>query len=152
MLTKPEWLPSAPVEIGDIELSWVAEQPAKPRITGGIEQTRSARPLAADGTRYGRYSRALRDLARPNLLDNRVSYRLLDVDWPASGGRLPFGYTSYFENLDVCEAAAHEFAEGWLRAGRKRPSLANLPLRRHIADPFDLTAPARWARPGPSGQ
>ncbi|MGH3924831.1 MAG: hypothetical protein ACRDTT_18550, partial [Pseudonocardiaceae bacterium] len=32
----------------------------------------------------------------------------------------------------------HEFAEAWLRASRKRPSLANLPLRWHIADPFDL--------------
>ncbi|MGH3885178.1 MAG: hypothetical protein ACRDSZ_01185 [Pseudonocardiaceae bacterium] len=39
--------------------------------------------------------------------------------------------------LDVCEAAAHEFAETWLRAGCRRPSLAHLPLRRYIADPFD---------------
>jgi len=51
-----------------------------------------------------------------------------------------FGYTSYFETFDVCEVAAHEFADAWLSAGRKRPSLAHLPLRRHIADPFDLTA------------
>ena len=141
VLTRPEWMPAAPVEIGDIELYWVARHAChKPSITGGITQTESARPLAADGTRYGRYSHALRDLARPRLLDNRLSYRLLDVEWTATGGRLGFGYTSYFENLDVCEAAAHEFAEAWLCAGRKRPSLANLPLRRHIADPFDLVA------------
>lgn len=138
-LTRPDWIPAAPVEIGDIELYWVAE-PTRPSITGGIEQTESARPLANDGTRYGRYSQALRDLARPKLLDNRMSYRLLDVEWTATGGRLGFGYTSYFETFDVCEAAAHEFAESWLRTGRRRPSLANLPLRRHIADPFDLTA------------
>ncbi|MGH3871454.1 MAG: helix-turn-helix domain-containing protein [Pseudonocardiaceae bacterium] len=139
-LTRPEWLPPAPVEIGDIGLHWCTGQPAVPTITGGIEQTASARPLAADGSRYGRYSRALRDLARPKLLDNRVSYRLLDVDWTAAGSSLGFGYTSYFETFDVCEAAAHEFAEAWLRAGRRRPSLAHLPLRRHIVDPFDLTA------------
>ncbi|MGH4023289.1 MAG: helix-turn-helix domain-containing protein [Pseudonocardiaceae bacterium] len=138
-LTRPEWMLAAPVELGDVELHHVAE-PAKPRITGSIEQTASARPLAPDGARYGRYSQALRDLARPKLLDNRLSYRLLDVDWAGSGGRLGFGYTSYFETFDVCEAAAHEFADAWLRAGRRRPSLADLPLRRHITDPFDLTA------------
>ncbi|MBV9010972.1 MAG: hypothetical protein JO272_02775 [Pseudonocardiales bacterium] len=87
-----------------------------------------------------RYSHALRDLARPKLLDNRVSYRLLDVEWTTTGGRLGFGFTSYFETFDVCEAAAHEFAEGWLCAGHKRPNLAALPLRRWIADPFDLAA------------
>lgn len=138
-LTQPHWLPAAPVEIGDIGLYEVTE-PTRPVITGGIEQTESARPLAADGTRYGRYSHALRDLARPKLLDNRVSYRLLGVEWTVTGGRLGFGFTSYFETFDVCEAAAHEFAEGWLRAGRKRPGLADLPLRRRIADPFDLAA------------
>jgi transcriptional regulator with XRE-family HTH domain len=139
-LTRPEWMPATPVEIEDIELYWVAD-PARPGITGGIAQTESARPLDdADGTRYGRYSQALRDLARPKLLDNRLSYRLLDVEWTATSGRLGFGYTSYFETFDVCEAAAHEFADAWLRAGRKRPGLASLPLRRHIADPFDLAA------------
>jgi len=51
-LTQPDWLPATPVEIGDIGLYEVAE-PARPVITGGIEQTESARPLAADGTRYG---------------------------------------------------------------------------------------------------
>lgn len=28
-----------------------------------------------------------------------------------------FGYTRYFENLDVCEAAAHEFTEGMVECG-----------------------------------
>ncbi len=140
VLTRPEWMPSAPVEIGDVDLYWCTGQPAKPVITGGIEQTESVRPLTADGTRYDRYSRALCDLARPRLLDNRVSYRLLNVEWTGTGGTFGFGYTSYFENLDVCEAAAHEFTDAWLSAGRKRPSLAHLPLRRYIADPFDLTA------------
>jgi transcriptional regulator with XRE-family HTH domain len=140
-LTRPEWMPPAPVEIGDIELYSVSEHAChKPSITGGIEQTESTRPLAADGTRYGRYSQALRDLARPRLLDNRLSYRLLDVEWTATGGRLGFGYTSYFETFDVCEAVAHEFAGAWLCAGHKRPRLADLLLRRHIADPFDLAA------------
>lgn len=140
VLTQPEWLPAAPVEVGDIDLHWLPGGLPKPMITGGIEQTESVRPLAADGAHFRLYSRALRDLARPKLLDNRISYRLADVGWTGDRGKLDFTYTSYFEVLDVCEAAAHEFADAWLRAGRKRPSWAHLPLRRHIANPFDLLA------------
>lgn len=35
---------------------------------------------------------------------------------------------------------AHEFVEAWVLAGRKLPRLAPLPLRRHLADPFDVAA------------
>ncbi|PXY17093.1 hypothetical protein BAY59_36580 [Prauserella coralliicola] len=140
VLTQSSWLPSQPVEVADVELYWLADALPKPPITGGIEQTEGVRPLAADGQRFRLYSRALRDLARPKLLDNRISYRLAEVDWTDNRGKLGFSYTSYFDVLDVGEAAAHEFADAWLQAGRKRPSLAHLPLRRHITDPFDLLA------------
>lgn len=140
VLTTPKWMPDEPMELSDVQLRWLTEEPAKPTIIGTIDETAGVRPLAADGARYSRYSRALRDLARPKLLDNRASYRLLDVDWTASGGELDFAYTCYFDVLDVCEAAGHEFTEAWVRAGRKRPSMADLRLRRHIVDPFDLTA------------
>jgi hypothetical protein len=139
VLTCPGWMPAIPVELAAVDLAWAENQPT-PEITGRIEQSASARPLTADGTRYDRYSRALRDLARPKLLDNRVSYRLLDVDWNRTGGLLSFGYTSYFDVLDIGEALGHEFTAAWLKAGRKRPSMADLPLRRHIANPFDLAA------------
>lgn len=79
---------------------------------------------------HERYSRTLRDLARPKLLDNRASYRLLSADWSGGRGRFGFNYTSYFDVLDVCEAVGHEFADAWQRRGRKRPSPADLPLRR----------------------
>ncbi|WP_206077967.1 helix-turn-helix domain-containing protein [Prauserella endophytica] len=140
VLTKPAWLPDAPVELADVQLHWRTDEVPKPSITGQIPESESARPLAADGERYRRYSSALRDLARPRLLDNRISYRLLDVDWADGRGRLDFNYTSYFEVLDIGEAVGHEFAEAWVNAGRKRPSMAGLRLRRHIADPFDLLA------------
>lgn len=141
VLTLPEWIPSEPVELSEITLAWQASEPPKAPISGGIDETEIARPLAADGTRYSRYSRALRDLARPKLLDNRASYRLLSVDWQdGSRGHFEFGYTCYFDVLDVCEAAGHEFTEAWVNAGRKRPSFASLPLRRRIAEPFDLLA------------
>lgn len=139
VLTSTSWLPNGPVDLADIELTWRAESP--PPLLGG-KDSRSAgtRPLMANSERYDRYSRALRDLARPKLLDNRVSYRLLDVEWSGPRGTLGFNYTSYFDVLDVCEAVGHEFAQAWLGAGRKRPSFADLPFRRSIVDPFDLSA------------
>jgi transcriptional regulator with XRE-family HTH domain len=142
VLTSASWVPDGPVDLGDIELAWRGESPT-PKLGGKAPQSAGARPLMAcgeHGERYDRYSRALRDLARPRLLDNRVSYRLLDVEWAGVRGILGFNYTSYFDVLDVGEALGHEFAEAWLTAGRKRPSFAELPFRRSIIDPFDLPA------------
>ena len=144
VLTSASWVPGGPVDLADIELAWRAEPPT-PQLRGKDSQSAGARPLMAcdehgeHGERYDRYSRALRDLARPRLLDNRVSYRLLDVEWAGSRGILGFNYTSYFDVLDVGEALGHEFTEAWLAAGRKRPSFAELPFRRSIVDPFDLS-------------
>jgi transcriptional regulator with XRE-family HTH domain len=138
-LTTASWMPEAPVELADIELAWRAEAPT-PTLLGKNPASAGARPLIASDERYDRYSRALRDLARPRLLDNRVSYRLLDVEWAGSRGVLGFNYTSFFDVLDVCEASAHEFTQAWLAAGRKRPSFPELPFRRSIVDPFDLSA------------
>jgi transcriptional regulator with XRE-family HTH domain len=139
VLTSASWMPDGPVDLTDIELAWRTEAPT-PQLGGKVPQSAGVRPLMAKGERYDRYSRALRDLARPRLFDNRVSYRLLDVNWAGSQGILGFNYTSYFDVLDVGEALAHELAQAWLAAGRKRPSLAELPFRRSIVDPFDLPA------------
>jgi hypothetical protein len=124
------WVPDGPVDLTDIALSWRTESPA-PQIEGKAPESAGARPLMANGERYSRYSRALRDLARP---------RLLNIQWAGTRGELGFSYTSYFDVLDIGEALGHEFTEAWHNAGRKRPSLADLPFRRSIADPFDLLA------------
>ena len=139
VLTSPDWMPREPVDIADIDLAWFLNSPT-PTIDGKSPEAENAQPLMANGSRYSRYSRALRDLARPRLLDNRVSYRLLDVNWAEGHGRLGFNYTSYFDVLDIGEALGHELAQEWLKAGRKRPSIANLPYRKSITDPFDLAA------------
>lgn len=141
VLTTPEWMPAEPLSLAEVQLYWLKSE-APPTITGSSPETESARPLTAQGVPYNRYSRALRDLARPRLLDNRVSYRLREVAWDNPSGQLGFSYTSYFDVLDVCEALSHEFTDAWLKNGRKRPSLAALKLRRGITDPFDLSARA----------
>lgn len=139
VLTSPDWLPDGLVDLADVTLEWRTTAPT-PRITGKDPASTCARPLMASGQRYDRYSRALRDLARPRLLDNRISYRLLDVSWGDNKGSASFNYTTYFDVLDVGESLAHEFTEAWLKAGRKRPSFADLAFRRTIDDPFDLAA------------
>ncbi|GAB3170446.1 hypothetical protein GCM10027059_36890 [Myceligenerans halotolerans] len=139
VLTSPGWAGHGPVELTDVELAWLTEAPA-PTISGSLPESAGARPLMAGGERYGRYSRALRDLARPRLLDNRVSYRLVDVDWTEGRKKLGFNYTSYFDVLDIGEALGHELAQEWLGAGRRRPSLAHLSFRRSIEDVFDFAA------------
>ncbi len=111
VLTSASWVPDGPVDLSDIELAWRAESPI-PHLGGKAPQSAGARPLMVNGERYDRYSRALRDLARPKLLDNRVSYRLLDVEWSGPRGMLGFNYTSYFDVLDVGEALGHEL-EGY---------------------------------------
>lgn len=142
VLTKPDWLPDAPVDFADIELAWVEDDPSA-TVTGTEPESEGVRPLAPSGGRYERYSRAIRDLAPPTLFENRPGYRLLDVGWGSQGGLLTFGRTTFFDMVDASEAAAHEFAAVWLRrppatAEPAAPEWGELPFRRLIGDPFDL--------------
>lgn len=139
VLARRSWLPEEPVDLAAIELSWHMDSPA-PVHTGEASAAVEMLPLADDGHRYGRYSRAVRDLARPTLFDNRVCYRPLEIEWAGDSGRFRFGYTSYFEALDVCESLGHEYTEAWLANGGDAPALGQLPLRRAMADPFDLVS------------
>jgi hypothetical protein len=57
---------------------------------------------------------------------------------------MSFGYTTYFEMVDVCELLAHEVALSHLRHDTDalsvaQPSWRRLGWRRLLADPFDLT-------------
>lgn len=139
VLTADGWLPDRPVDLAAVDLQWLP-QCSSSEITGKASEAAGSRALLPSGKPYDRYSRVLRDLARPKLLDNRVSYRLLSARWAADRGSFGFNYTSYFDVLDIGEAVGHEFAGAWLDAGKRRPSMADLPFRRLIEDPFDLHA------------
>ena len=67
-------------------------------------------PLRDGRVWYPRYSDAVGDLARPGLFENRACYRLLEVESGPAGPELTFGRGRYFDLIDTCEAAAHEFA------------------------------------------
>ncbi len=141
LLAAPGWQPAEPVPLQDIGLEFSAPQPAElepaalepaalaepqPALGDGAAPLLPERP---DGTRYRRYSDALRDLAAPAVFENRRTYRLTEADLGAS--RLAFTGGRYFDGVDTGEAAAHEYAAGRLGG---RPA----GLRALIADPCDL--------------
>jgi Helix-turn-helix. len=139
LLTAKGWMPTRPLDLDAVELFWIPDSP-EPQITGGEPETESCRPHGQAGRRYSRYSRVIRDLDRPSLFENRGSYRLLELSWGDTEGSQTYGWTTYFDMVDVCEAVSHELASVWLdHDGRAdRIGLADLPFRGLIGDPFDL--------------
>lgn len=139
LLTTAGWMPSEPVELSAVDLTWSAESPG-PAVRGDEAEAAAYLPHMVPGDRYPHYSRAIRDLDAPSLFENRGSYRLLDLVWPGAGGKQLYGYATYFDMVDVCEVAAHELAAVWLQRGSRRTSikLDDLPFRAVIGDPFDL--------------
>jgi hypothetical protein len=138
VLVGDRWLLDEPVDLDSVLLTW--HDGAEPAT--GLAPVDHVLPLTDAGVRYAGYSRAVRDLVRPRLLENRPSYRLLAVEPVGSrhGLTLTFGLTRFFEVFDVKQAIAHEFKAAWLAGERTLPDWSDLPLRAAIGDPFD---PAR---------
>jgi len=141
LIAPSSWLPSAPVDLADVRLTW--REVERPQITGRHAETRDLRPLADDGRPYSAYHRAVRDLDRPRLFDNRLSYRLLGVPSTSSAPALDVGGMCYFDGpVDVGEPLLHEAGRAALDAGGafdpSRLTWERLPFRRLVGDPFDL--------------
>lgn len=141
LLATAAWLPPQPVALAGIALAH-HDETDPPTVTGTEPETSALRPLQNVAHRYQRYSHAIRDLDQPSLFANRLGYRLLDIEWDRICGRMDFGYTTYFEVIDIYEAVAHETAVAHLKAdgGVSGSSWRHLRLRRLIGDPFDLDA------------
>ena len=116
LLTRPGWTWGQPVDITDVNLRW-ADDTTPPIVTGVEPGTIGARPLTGNGgpnPHYTRYTRAMRDLDRPTLFENRLSFRLLDVSRTPDGSQpeLTFGHTTYFDAVHpghVIPGAARTF-------------------------------------------
>ena len=147
ILIPPAWRLPKPIDLSAVHLRW-QERTEQPAVTGGEREARPTRPLKTVGREYSRYHRAMADLARPRLFENRMCYRLLGVnpDEPAQPSRLDLDLTlggmCYFDMIDVGETLAHEAAAaGHTNDGRFDPDRVTwdrLPFRRLISDPFDL--------------
>lgn len=126
------WLLDEPVDLDAVRLIWSSTEDPIPHM----EPVDHVLPLTDRGELYAGYSRAVRDLVRPRLLENRLSYRLLGVRTrkPLS---LTFGATTFFEVFNVKQMIAHEFKAAWLASDRSIPAWDSLPLRSAIGDPFD---------------
>jgi hypothetical protein len=135
LLARPGWIPDRPVPLQHVQLTWAAEAPAAP-ISGAAAELDRIRPLRDDGTPYRRYADAVASLARPRLFENRVCYRLLDVDSNANRPSLTFGPGTYFDVINICEAAAHEFTASQMD-GHVAEAAAT-PFRAAVGDPTDL--------------
>lgn len=96
--------------------------------------------MAPTGVRYNRYSSAVRAIAAPSLFENRGSYRLLGLDSHDDSVHMTFGYTTYFDMVNVCETLGHELA-GWWLANQEwpdKPRMEDLAYRQLVGDLFDL--------------
>jgi len=127
LLAVPGWQPSAPVPIQDISLEFSPRPVPARRGDDAVPVL----PARTDGTRYLRYSDAVRELAAPAVFENRSTYRLIEAELTGSAPRLEFTRGRYFDGIDTGEAAAHEYAAKQLD-GRQAV------LRGSIGDPRDL--------------
>ncbi|MES4902187.1 MULTISPECIES: XRE family transcriptional regulator [unclassified Streptomyces] len=137
LLARPEWIPGRPVPLERVRLVWTGETPAT-AVDGHSPALDPVRPLRDDGTPYASYAEAVGELARPRLFENRVCYRLLQVRG-SDAPTLTFGRGHYFDVIDICEAAAHEFAAAAPAGADQAPDPARTPFRALIGDPTDLT-------------
>ncbi|MBO1415425.1 XRE family transcriptional regulator [Streptomyces sp. FH025] len=132
LLARRHWIPEQPVPLERVRLRWQPDAPSAP-VDGGEPELDHVRPHRQDGTTYHHYADAVRDLAKPKLFENRSCYRLLDVDESAAEPTLTFGRGQYFDVINICEAAAHEYAAAVLAGSDRRT-----PFRTAIGDPTDL--------------
>ncbi|GAB3818022.1 helix-turn-helix domain-containing protein [Micromonospora zhanjiangensis] len=149
MLMPARWRLAKPADLADVRLRWQESTP-RPLITGAEREARRVRPLVTPTREYTRYHRAMRELARPRLFENRLTYRLLDVapegddQQPCLELSLTLGEMCYFDMIDVGETLAHEVAlvavndKDQIRPEEVR--WENLSFRRLIRDPFELAS------------
>jgi len=138
MLARPGWLPSRPVPLDQVALSWQAPSWQAPSWQAPSWQAPSWQadshsraavadgtgpglagvlPLRADGSRFASYADALGELSRPGIFEDRSCYRLLDARALPGSARLAFGPGRYFDLVNTCEAVAHEYAAAALARG-----------------------------------
>lgn len=138
LLTADSWIPSAPIPLENLTLLWADDDP--PAQVRGLEPSSApVRSLMTADAPYNSYADALGSLARPSLFEDRPCYRLTDLSTEGDKVRLSFGRATFFDIINICEAAAHEFAQVAERTWPEAPPQEDLPFRRFVDDPCDLS-------------
>jgi hypothetical protein len=129
LLADTQLRPASPIPIQDIrlELCTIAARAIPERL---ISAAASVLPTRADGAKYRTYSEAMRELSAPLIFENRLTYRLSEVDLVQPAQRLSFDLGMYFDGIDLGEAAAHQYAARKL--GSRTPG-----VREAVGNPCD---------------
>jgi hypothetical protein len=110
LLAPPAWRLPAPVPMDSIRLEFRPDAP-RPDVPDLAALAPYALPERADGIRYERYSDVVAALAAPAIYENRPTYRLVEADLAGlAGPRLAFGRGRFFDAVDACDPAGHEYA------------------------------------------
>ncbi|WP_280312534.1 hypothetical protein [Nocardia abscessus] len=123
LLTRSQWIPTAPLLLEDITLEWCPEQ-----VAPVLPLASPVLPVRASGQPYETYAEAVGEIAAPVVFENRPTYRLLHADLACGAPVLRFGTGYYFDSINVGEAAAHEFTAeqlGHRGAGGVRAAIAD---------------------------
>lgn len=135
LLSRQTWLPRSPVDLDEVRLVWGSD--ARTRVDGSAPETSGVRPLDQSGTVYSTYTKAMADLARPAVFENRWVYRVTGVELTGPTPSLTFVRGHYFDAVDVGEAVGHELAARQRRSSEP-VNMGELPLRTAIGDPCEL--------------
>jgi hypothetical protein len=109
LLAAPGWCPPEPIPLAQIRLEFRPQAP-RPAVPDVASLAPLALPSRADGSRYGRYSDAIGELAAPAIFENRPVYRLLAADLAGDDPTLVFGRGRFFDGIDVGGVASFEYA------------------------------------------
>ena len=140
LIADSTWIPGSPVELSQVGIAIVTEA-LDPAITGAEDASAGVRPWATNDRRHQRYSLALRDVEQPRLFENRLAWRLADVNWERKEAALRFATGTYFGGVDASEALAHEMAAAHVAgdgSGILPASWRGLNFRRLVGNPFDV--------------
>ena len=141
LLTRQSWLPAEPRLLTGLALELDDADVHEPPLGDSVEHLL---PSLDGGEPVSSYAEAVALLQRPAVFEDRPTYCLASADLIASPPSLSFTLGSYFDGFNLGEAAGHEYAAQH-HAGHV-PTLEQLPLRRQIGDPTDLSG-----RPASSG-
>ncbi len=126
VLGRQEWLPAAPIDIRDIELS-LTEDVSESGVTADYSL-----PFRSKKSDRQRYSEIVQQVGGLELFNGRI-YRLTDAD--AGLKHMEFAVAKYYDYLDSSEVMAYESAD---RVANGRKGILSGSYRKALGDPFSL--------------